>query len=598
MSPFEALERQITQLLEKDSASLVEMRNLLLETEEFISSPDYQALSAEERGRLQSARKELLRRIEAQESDENVLSIPAVQASAEAARGTAGAYLTSEERPSRPEEIREHSPAAEQQMEVAEKLFYSGRYAEAIQLFDRVLQMEPNWERARQHRSEAENYLRTGYIPAVALPSEAASAYGKAQSAARVGRYTDALALMEKAQGNLRELGIQRWQEGQEFAQKLRENIDAENVYEEGLAAFQQGKIDEAIEKVEAASRATGLPKYADKAQALRQVKASLRGIFEALNQAAISPQEASQAKASLDSLIAEYGPNPAFDRLLERFKTVIPRVVEPLKDQTRSLKNQAERAATIEEALYLSKQARQNLDQIRNLEGVDDSLDRLQNDIDKLQLSIQKYDNDLQSGLRAVENNPTWPAEAARISSEARQRFPNDPGIIQLNRSLRSYRWKLLGIRLGGILLGILIIWLIGTWGVGRFRAYRISLTPTITPTATSTPTFTPSPTLTPTITPTPTATGTPTLTPTPLAGIAQRDMWVRNGCYESFTALGRILSSSTVRFLPSERRFDEFNRECALVEHQRVDGGAVIGWVLLMDIGSELPPTLTPAP
>ena len=98
-------------------------------------------------------------------------------------------------------------------METAEKLFYSGRYAEAIQLFDRVLQLEPNWERARQHRSEAENYLRTGYIPAVALPTEAASAYGKAQSAARVGRYADALALLEKAQNSLRELGILRWQE-------------------------------------------------------------------------------------------------------------------------------------------------------------------------------------------------------------------------------------------------------------------------------------------------------------------------------------------------------------------------------------------------
>jgi tetratricopeptide (TPR) repeat protein len=595
MSSFEALERLISQLLENKTASLVEMRNLLLEVDELINSPDYPTLSADERSRVQSARKELLQRIELGESSE---STPPAQAGPAPAATATNAQPPGAGIPSKPDDTREHSPAAEQQMEVAEKLFYSGRYAEAIQLFDRVLQMEPNWERARQHRSEAENYLRTGYIPAVALPSEAASAYGKAQSAARVGRYNDALSLMEKAQQNLRELGIQRWQEGQEFAQKLRENIDAENVYEEGLAAFQQGKIDEAIDKIEAASRATGLPKYADKAQALRQVKNTLRAIFEVLSLTAISPQEASQAKASLDSLIAEHGANPAFDRLLERFRVVIPRVVEPLKEQTRSLKNQAERASTIEEALYLSKQARQNLDQIRNLEGVDESLDRLQSDIDRLQLSIQKYDNDVQSGMRAVENNPGWPAEAAHISADARQRFPNDPGVIQLNRSLRSYRWKLFGIRLGGILLGILVLWLVGAWGLGRFRAYQLSLTPTITPTATSTATFTPTPTLTATITPTPTTTGTPTLTPTPLAGIAQRDVWARNGCYENFTALGRILSGGTVRFLPSERRFDEFNRECALVEYQRLDGGAVIGWVLLMDIGAEPPPTQTPAP
>ena len=114
------------------------------------------------------------------------------------------------------------------------------------ELFDRILQLEPNWERPKQHRSEAENYLRTGYIPVVALPADAASAYGKAQSAARVGRYADALALLEKAQSVLHGLGIQRWQEGQEFAQKLQENIDAEKAYEEGLALFQKGQIDEA----------------------------------------------------------------------------------------------------------------------------------------------------------------------------------------------------------------------------------------------------------------------------------------------------------------------------------------------------------------
>ncbi len=127
-------------------------------------------------------------------------------------------------------------------MEDAERLFYSGRYAEAIKLFDRVLQQEPGWERARQHRSESENYLRTGYIPPVALPPEAASAFGKAQSATRVGRFNDALNLLSKAQNVLREFGIHRWQEGLEFEQKLQEAIDAEAAYNEGIQLFTAGK--------------------------------------------------------------------------------------------------------------------------------------------------------------------------------------------------------------------------------------------------------------------------------------------------------------------------------------------------------------------
>ncbi|HZD57182.1 MAG TPA: hypothetical protein VE136_10690 [Anaerolineales bacterium] len=604
MSSLDALQAQIDQLLDHDSASLIEKRNLLLEIEEFLSSEDYQALSPDERSHLQTARRDLLADIQQQEDEEaGQLQAPGAGQEGPSAQqrdfsqGQPATSAVSSESQITPEETRKHDPAAEQQMEVAEKLFYSGRYAEAIQLFDRVLQLEPNWERPRQHRSEAENYLRTGYIPAVALPADAASAYGKAQSAARVGRHADALGLLEKAQSILRDLGIQRWQEGQEFAQKLQDSIDAEIVYEEGLAVFQQGQIDAAIEKVEAASRATGLPKYADKAQELRRVKEDLRTIYDTLNQAAVEPNEASQAKASLDTLMAEYGANPAFDRSIERFKSIVPRVVEPLKEQTRDLKKQAERAATLEEALYLANQAKQNLDQIRNLEGVDESLDRLGNEIDRLQREIQKHDNDLQTAARAYETKPNWPAEAERISAQVRERYPNDPGVSRLNRNLRSFRWKLMGARAGGVIIGIIVLFLIGSWGVGRFRAYLVSLTPTPTPTATPTATATPTPTFTPTITPTPTETGTPTLTPTPLSSIAQRDIWARNGCYEAFTAVGKIPAGATVRFLPSERRFDDFNRECVLVEYQR-DGAAVIGWVLILDLGAGPPPTLTPSP
>ena len=602
MNHFDELAQQIQQSRQRGTTNPVDQRNLLLEIEEFINSENYPALTSDERNLLQNARNELITLIQqgtAEGENSGQTSAPEAQAaqSDTAVSQATGTSPGNADPRGAQEATRDHNPMAEQQMEVAEKLFYSGRYAEAIQVFDRVLQLEPNWERARQHRSEAENYLRTGYIPSVALPTDAASAYGKAQSAARVGRYADALALLEKAQSVLKELGIQRWQEGQEFAQKLQENIDAERVYEEGLVFFQQGQIDTAIEKVDAASLATGLPKYSDKSQQLRQVKASLNTIFTALNQATIDSQAASQAKASLDLLIAEYGDNPAFDRLLERFKSVVPRVVEPLKDQTRSLKNQAERASTLEEALYLARQAQQNLDQIRNLEGVDESLNRLQNEIDKLQRTLQKYDDDLQNALRSYEDHPQWPAEASRQSAEVRERYPNDPGVSRLNRNLRSFRLKLLGLRLGGVILAILLLVVLGNFALGRFRSYLLSLTPTPTPTMTASPTFTLTPTATPTETPTPLPTGTPTLTATPISGFAQRDIWARSGCYEGFAAAGRIPAGARLRFLPSERRFDNFNRECLLVEYQR-EQGAVIGWVLIMDIGGQPPITSTPSP
>ena len=167
-----------------------------------------------------------------------------------------------------------------------------------------------------------------------------------------------------------------------------------------------------------------------------------------------------------------------------------------------------------------------------------------------------------------------------------------------QLNRNLRGYRWKLIGVRLG-IALGVLLILVIlGYWGMGRYQAYLLSLTPTVTPTVTSTPTYTSTATQTATVTPTETPTATPTLTPTPIIAYAQRDVWARNGCYENYTALRKIPAGARLRFLPAERRFNDFSRECVLVEYQDNSGSALIGWILTLDVGGNPPPTPTALP
>jgi hypothetical protein len=82
-------------------------------------------------------------------------------------------------------------------------------------------------------------------------------------------------------------------------------------------------------------------------------------------------------------------------------------------------------------------------------------------------------------------------------------------------------------------------------------------------------------------------------------MAGFAQRDIWARNGCYEGFNAVGKIPSGGALLFLPSARRFDNFSRECVLVEYQ-TNSGAVIGWVLFADVAPEkpAPATATPSP
>lgn len=320
-----------------------------------------------------------------------------------------------------------------------------------------------------------------------------------------------------------------------------------------------------------------------------------LRSISEILGMTVIEPKSLSEIKIELDSLADEYGENPTITRLRSRLESAIPRVVAPLKEQTRGLKSQAERAPTLEGALYLANQAKQNLDQIRNLEGLDENLDRLQNEVDKLLSDLRKYDADIQEANRAYDNRPGWPAEAAHLSAAVRERYPNDPAVLDLNKTLRRFYLTRAGIGFGGIILSILLLFLIGSWGVRRYNSYLLSLTPTATPTATFTPTITPTPSDTPTHTATITPTLTPSMTPTPIAGVAQRDIWARQGCYEGFSAVGKIPTGGTLRFLPADRRFDNFNRECVLVEHER-EIGAVIGWVLFADIGTAPPPTPSP--
>ena len=146
------------------------------------------------------------------------------------------------------------------------------------------------------------------------------------------------------------------------------------------------------------------------------------------------------QAKADLDILVGEYGENPAFQRLKGRLESAIPHAVAPLKDQARALKTQAERATTIDETLYLARQAKSQLDQIRNLAGLDENLDHLQNEVDKLLRDVTRLQDELAQAGVIFENNKRWPSQAARLSLEVRQRFPNDQEVIRFKRSLSSF--------------------------------------------------------------------------------------------------------------------------------------------------------------
>lgn len=570
----EPLFSKASRLLEQQPPPTADLRRLMVEADDLINSADFNGLDAEAKNRARKLYQDLRGRLRGGDQQSVALSpdLPPLP--------TVSTPMTQpgvEERP--------RNPFAVQQMEEAEKLFYGGRYADSIKLYDQVLTIEPSWDRARQHRGEAEGYLRTGYIPAVALPAEAATAFGKAQSAARLGRYQNAMALLMRSQNILQQYGIQRWLEGTEFEQKLQQSIDAENVYAEGIQLFAQGQLDEGIERVETAAQATGMPRYAERLQTMMNERTQIQASAEALSASLPDLKAVAQAKTALDTLAIKYGENPTVQKLKARLDHALPRVIAPIKEQAAALKSQAVRAQTLDSARQKARQARQLIDQAKGLGAGDEELDRLQSDIEKVQQDLLRYEDLLEQSRAVLDANRSWPAGAARISSDLRNRYPNDPDVMELNQGLAPYNNTLLGIRIGAAALGLIIVALLVWLGFRQVQGYIISLTPTATPTPTATATFTPTATPNPSATATPRPTSTPTITPTPLNAKVARQIWVRNGCYEEFTAIAQIPEGGLVRLLPTERRFDTLSRECLFVEYVG-ETRTIIGWILIADL------------
>ncbi len=484
-----------------------------------------------------------------------------------------------------------HDPEAETLMDSAEEAFYAGNYQKAIPLFEKVLKIEPGWSRAQEHHDEAEEFLRTGNIPSVALPPEAGKAYGKAQSAARVFRYPVALDYLEDAFQALAETGIKRWREGEELRQDLENQMQAHEVYQEGLSFLRQGDLQGGLSKVQTAASAVALPEYVDKAAEIRQDIGALDKISDTVNLSGNIPADKlAETRKTLDRLSLKYGDIPQINRLRHRIEMILPAVTESLLNEIQRLKRHGDAAETLKGAKSAYEQGLEKLETLQMLEpdpkharellaALEDALQEVEN----MEESLQRANQALSTGSRF------FPRAAYLISKSVRARFPNDPAVLNLKRRLRWYYVTLYGG--GGItaILIILLLWFLGRGVAGTIQERQLALTPS--PTSTATLTLTPTVTQTPTQTPTatPEVTDTPQYTPTPtpvVTGTTIRTLWARNGCYEGYPATGRIPEGAVVTLIAQpERTFDEFNRECVLVEY-RAEATSVIGYILIIDL------------
>jgi tetratricopeptide (TPR) repeat protein len=484
-----------------------------------------------------------------------------------------------------------HDPEADAVMDSAEEAFYAGNYQKAIPLFEKVLQIEPGWSRAREHHDEAEEFLRTGNIPSVALPPEAGKAYGKAQSAARVFRYQTALDYLEDAFESLNAAGINRWREGEELRQDLENQMQANEVYEEGLEAIKQGDLPGGLSKIQTAASAVALPEYVDKASEIRKDITKLDEIADVVNLSGnIPPDKLAEARAELDRLSLKYGEINRVSRLRNRMEIVLPNVASALGDKIRQLKSQGDGANTLKAAKKAYSEADEALTTLGVLQPDFTGMQALKSNIQESIQEIEQLEDSLQRANQALNtDNRFFPRNAFLISKSVRNRFPQDPEVLNLKRRLRMYYVTLYGGGTIAAILLILVLWFGGRGIAGLIRQRQLALLPTATPTATITPTPTITPTATDTPTPTPEVTETPFFTPTPtpiIRAVAQRNLWAYSGCYETTNQVGRIPEGSEVTIIAlPEREFDALGRECVLIEYQG-ETRTVIGFVLIADL------------
>ncbi len=484
-----------------------------------------------------------------------------------------------------------HDPEAEALMNSAEEAFYAGGYQKAIPLYEKVLQIEPGWVRAQEHRDEAEEFLRTGNIPSVALPPEAGKAYGKAQSAARVFRYQTALDYLDEAFENLNASGINRWREGKELRQDLENQMQAHEVYQEGLSLINQGDLQSGFSKIQTAASAVALPEYVDKASEIRKDTTTLDEIADVVNLSGdIPPEKLAEARAELDRLDLKYGDNSKISSLRNRLEIVLPNAASTLTDKTRQLKSRGDSASTLKAAQKSYSEAEEAAKTLGTLQPGQAGLQTLKLEIQESLEKIENLEDDLQRANQALNtDNRFFPRNAYLISKSVRNRFPQDPEVLHLKKRMRMYYVTLYGGGAIAVILLILLLWFGGRGIAGLIRQRQLAMQPTPTPTATNTPeaTITPTPTETPTPTPEPTATPDFTPTPTPIiTGLVQRNLWAYSGCYESTNQVGRIPEGGevTVIALP-QRVFDNLGRECVLVEY-RGETRTVTGYVLIADL------------
>ena len=135
----------------------------------------------------------------------------------------------------------------------ARKANLTGNYDEALELVTRVLQVEPNYEDAIRLREQVEEFIRSGDVPVHKLPEQARLEFNTALSLERAGRFDDARARYQSAQGIFSDPSNgdekRSWPAAFDGIQRMDRFLIADKSCEEASKLVENDKWDDAIVK-------------------------------------------------------------------------------------------------------------------------------------------------------------------------------------------------------------------------------------------------------------------------------------------------------------------------------------------------------------
>ncbi len=341
--------------------------------------------------------------------------------------------------------LSELSPEIFQQLGQARRLFYAGDYYEAADALTAILRAAPNAQEARERLAQIEDHIKRGIVPDSRVPFEARTAFGRAQSLERAGRFEEAresyrLALEEARKGGPL---LQNWLPAVEALMRVDNSMIARESSREADSLLKADQWREAAEKYDvvlkllpddsqARERLGLLQKVQEQTEAMRAQLSDLGGNLA----------DASSTVAALRQTIAALRPKLPESQRLNELETEVGQAALTVKsgllERSQKLVAQARFLSKIAESKGNMAAAVQLLEHALRLSPDDpDIIGQTQATSTEL-ARLAQAEKDLEEVRRLIGLNTEESRQQAREMLRGIQEFDQDPSYLQLLTALR----------------------------------------------------------------------------------------------------------------------------------------------------------------